>query len=922
MATPVLEEKIRDEISRLSILLADTSGSVIAFVLYSTEEERQRSASLLRDSISLPVVECRLGKKQQNPLRFVRTLKKKERACVFFYAVEDALPELAGYVNLNREAFADVPHAMVFWIREYGLRALGNEAPDFWAWRSGVFDVRGPEERVEPAVTPRVFLSYARSDGALLAKALRERLEREAPEIGVWQDIIALEAGRDWFRQILEAIEKVERLVLVMTPAAQASETVRTEWLHARRNGVSVIPVRYSAGPHPDFKAMPRWMSRAHCYTLPGQWNLLVRQLQSPGKTDRVPFMADDLPKGFIQREREFSKLREQLLKGDRRRPTTITTALTGAGGFGKTTLAAALCHDEEVINEFGDGILWVTLGEKPDVRAGMATLYAALTGERPVFVSDRDAENALAEKLNEKNCLLVIDDVWQRHHLQPFLHGGNECARLITTRRAELAGEFTQIKVDEMTTEEAARMLAAVAEPAPSNLTPFREIAELLGEWPLLIDLARGALRARLQRGQPLEEALAQLREAYRSRGAEAFDRRDSGQRNDAVSRSMGVSLEPLSEEERQRCFEVAIFPEDVPIPLSAVAAPWGMNPEDDLLRMDGLGLLKLDLATRTVRLHDVIRQWLGAQLPDAKAVHSRLAAAWGDPKKLPDDYAWRWIGYHLIEAGQSEEFRKLLLDVEWMEAKIEAADVSALESDFERMKGDPVLELVGDAVRLSSHVLARDPRQLPSQLAGRMLLHEEAALLRLEEFDKHPWLRPLWPSLDPAGGMLRRTLPHDSPVYAVAVTPDGRTAVSGCHDGTVKVWDLASGRLVRTFEGHAGGVNAVAVTGDGGRVVSGSDDKTVKVWVVGTGKLVRAFEGHADVVRAVAVTGDGGTVVSGSDDGTLKVWEVASGKPIAIFTADAGILCCAAAPGGRIFAGDWLGRIHVLQPMAFSTG
>ncbi|MBI3682915.1 MAG: hypothetical protein HY235_21285, partial [Acidobacteria bacterium] len=67
-------------------------------------------------------------------------------------------------------------------------------------------------------------------------------------------------------------------------------------------------------------------------------------------------------------------------------------------------------------------------------------------------------------------------------------------------------------------------------------------------------------------------------------------------------------------------------------------------------------------------------------------------------------------------------------------------------------------------------------------------------------------------------------------------------------------------------------------------------------------------------------AVTGDGGTVVSGSDDGTLKVWEVASGQPIAIFTADADIVCCAAAPGGRIAAGDWLGRIHVLQPHGIS--
>jgi hypothetical protein len=94
--------------------------------------------------------------------------------------------------------------------------------------------------------------------------------------------------------------------------------------------------------------------------------------------------MAPDLPIGFVQREKEFDQLRSFLLDPDRRGPVAITTALTGAGGFGKTTLAAALCHDDAILQAFGDGILWVTLGETPNLADALAQLYAGLTGERP----------------------------------------------------------------------------------------------------------------------------------------------------------------------------------------------------------------------------------------------------------------------------------------------------------------------------------------------------------------------------------------------------------------------------------------------------------------------------------------------------------------------------------------------------------
>jgi len=190
----------------------------------------------------------------------------------------------------------------------------------------------------------------------------------------------------------------------------------------------------------------------------------------------RVPFMAPDLPIGFVQRPHQFKALRGLLLEGERQDPVAITTALTGAGGFGKTTLAAALCHDEEIIQAFDDGILWTTLGESPDLTGALAKLHAGLTGERPGFKDAEDAATSLAERLEGKNCLIVIDDVWDPAHLEPFLRGGPGCARLITSRLLQVATDVQakRLCVDEMSASEAVAMLTAQLPWAPTRPGPL----------------------------------------------------------------------------------------------------------------------------------------------------------------------------------------------------------------------------------------------------------------------------------------------------------------------------------------------------------------------------------------------------------------------------------------------------------------
>jgi WD40 repeat protein len=100
---------------------------------------------------------------------------------------------------------------------------------------------------------------------------------------------------------------------------------------------------------------------------------------------------------------------------------------------------------------------------------------------------------------------------------------------------------------------------------------------------------------------------------------------------------------------------------------------------------------------------------------------------------------------------------------------------------------------------------------------------------------------------------------------------------------DKTLKLWDIATGREIRTFVGHTDSVIAVAFSPDGRNALSGSSDRTLKFWDVATGKEIRTLAGHTSWVSSVACSLDGRSVLSGSLDDTLKLWDVATGTRFA---------------------------------------
>ncbi|UCH93264.1 MAG: hypothetical protein JSV88_23705 [Candidatus Aminicenantes bacterium] len=162
---------------------------------------------------------------------------------------------------------------------------------------------------------------------------------------------------------------------------------------------------------------------------------------------------------------------------------------------------------------------------------------------------------------------------------------------------------------------------------------------------------------------------------------------------------------------------------------------------------------------------------------------------------------------------------------------------------------------------------------------------------------------------------------LRHSGVVTCVDVSPDGKWIISGSDDKTLKLWDVESGKEVRTFKGHNSYVNSVAFIPQGNLILSGSIDKTMKLWDLHTGEEIRTFKGHSDTVRSVVFSPRGNVILSGSDDMTMKLWDLKTGKEILTFKGhNASVNCVAFSPEGNyILSGS---DEHTLKLWDMETG
>jgi WD40 repeat protein len=660
---------------------------------------------------------------------------------------------------------------------------------------------------------PAVFLSYAREDGSELAQRLQHDLA--AAGFDAWLDMQQVGGGARWTVEIEGAIDRAQVVLALLTPGSYASGMCRAEQLRSLRKGKCVIPVFTGYGA----EVVPIHFEGRNWRKYPEQWRDLLGDIERlngavlpEGYRDtRVSYITTPpTVANYIDRPEAFRSLRDRLLGADGHRAIALT-ALEGMGGIGKTVLAQALFQDEVVRQAFPDGLVWITVGREPtrDWTARLREITRVLSGTSDESVAP---ETSYRTTLAGKAALIVIDDIWNKSDLDPFLADSPRSRFLFTTRDASIArfSGAREHRLDLLSEPQAGELLALWAGLEAGQLPPAAD--DILRECDRL-PLALSTMGALLRGAASAEwaDTAGLLRNADLAAIEEQLP---PGQQS--FFRAIDVSVSALPPEMQQRYRSLAVLLDNMPAPLPILQTLWRVGEAE--ARRIGRRLADRSLAQRDgeggIRLHDLQLDY--------------VCARYGRPEAL---------------------------------------------------------ELIHGAVRLSAHVIEKDPRQFASQVAGRLLPHWEVPEIRrfageITAGAPKPWLRPLHPALHPPGTALLRTLEgHSEPVTSVAVTPDSKWVVSASWDHTLKVWDLVIGRALRTLEGHSADVSGVVVTPDGQHAVSASGDKTLKVWDLATGRELRTLEGHSKSVLGVAVTPDGRRAVSASADKTLKIWDLETG-------------------------------------------
>ncbi|MFC1878758.1 hypothetical protein ACFLZW_02480 [Chloroflexota bacterium] len=269
-------------------------------------------------------------------------------------------------------------------------------------------------------------------------------------------------------------------------------------------------------------------------------------------------------------------------------------------------------------------------------------------------------------------------------------------------------------------------------------------------------------------------------------------------------------------------------------------------------------------------------------------------------------DVYGLSYLPQHLIAcafiSNQPEiywrEINNILTDMVFMEAKTALIGIDGLLLDFRQAINkcpdktiQSRLEEISDLLASEAHNLRGwDHELMPSlflqQIRNRSLLENQKSLFKSSDAIlknlSHPYISLIWEKGKPTS--LHRVLSgHTGGILDAMILSDQNHILSAASDGTIREWELSSGKELQVVGRHEKGIYTIIRISDSDLIVSGGRDALIKIWHLTTGELVNVLKGHADRVLCMALAYNGQQIISGSRDKTIRVWNAITGKELA---------------------------------------